>query len=485
MLARLQSAVGRINWLVVGVIALSLFMGVFVALFGALADGEPAKMVALPAFLVLLLMLTLDRRFLLLSVLVLRASGDIAIAGTKVGALINAFVILLSVLMVFENPQRFPQKQALPWLIFLALSLFGLAVSPDKAEGIRLWLGLLSYFAIFVSGFYLVRSKEDLVFCIKIVVWSSLIPALYAFVDIAINRGAGGEGGFRMRSTFGHANIFAFYLTLVIAMVFYLMKSLPVGKEGLKRFALGGYLFLLLGMLALTQTRSAWLGCFLLFFGYALFFERKYFAYMLLLAVVALCVPGVLDRLTDLTKNSEISTNARLNSFAWRVFLWQSAFEWMSFKDYIIGRGLQAFKTESIFFFPQASGTNWNAHSAYVQVIFELGLVGLSSFAALYLSTLPPLWRLLKREKLTAFIFLAIVVNYMFAAYSDNVLDYLSFDWYLWFVLGIACAYAKVAAPVVKPKQSWQTDLYHPPHPPIPPIPPHAPMARGPLQEHV
>nr|WP_315401260.1 O-antigen ligase family protein [uncultured Duganella sp.] len=447
MLARLQRVAGRINWLVIGVVALSLFLGVFVALFGTIADGAPAQMAALPALLILLILLTLDRRFLLLGVLVLRASADLVIAGTKIGALINAAVIVLSVLLVFEQPKRFPLRQAAPWMVFLVLGVYALVVSPDKVDGIRSWLCLLSYFAIFIGAFYLVGSREDLMFCVRIVIWSSLLPVLYAFVDIGMNF----SSGLRLRSTFGHPNIFAFYLTLVIAMVFYLWKALPPGRESGKRWALGGYLLLLLAMLALTQTRSAWFGCFLLFLGYAVFFERKYLLYMVAMGMVALAVPGVADRLLDLTKNTEIATTARLNSFAWRVFLWQSAFEWMTWRDYIIGRGLQAFKTEAIYFFPQSAGVNWNAHSAYVQIIFEMGLIGLAAFLAPYIATLRRLWRIYQHERLLGFVFLAILVSALFASFSDNVLDYLNFDWYLWFVLGIGCAYAQTLAPAAAP----------------------------------
>lgn len=439
MRARLQWASRRINWLAVGAVGLSVFMGLFVAVFGAITNGELTKMVALPAFLVLLILLAVDRRFLLLSVLVLRASGDLVLSSTKVGALINAFVILLSVLLVLEQPKRFPGKPATPWLIFLAISLYALVISPNLVEGVRLWLSLISYFAIFVSGFYLVRSKEDLMFCIKIVLWSSLLPTLYAFVDFALRHGA---ANFRLRSTFGHPNIFGFYLTLIIALSFYMMKSLEPRRDNAMRVAYGCYIFVLLGLLALTQTRSAWLGCFLIFFGYALFFERRYFIYMGVLGMVALAVPGVLDRLADLTQNTEISATARLNSYAWRKFLWESAFHWMEFRDYFFGRGLQSFREESIVFFPQASGVNWNAHSAYVQVIFEMGVVGALAFVSLYLSVLRRMWALRRAAPLFAYIIAAVVVSYMFAAYSDNVLDYLSFDWYLWFVLGIASAYA-------------------------------------------
>jgi hypothetical protein len=34
------------------------------------------------------------------------------------------------------------------------------------------------------------------------------------------------------------------------------------------------------------------------------------------------------------------------------------------------------------------------------------------------------------------------LIEYLFFAFSDNMLDYLAFNWYYWFFIGAACARA-------------------------------------------
>ena len=41
---------------------------------------------------------------------------------------------------------------------------------------------------------------------------------------------------------------------------------------------------------------------------------------------------------------------------------------------------------------------------------------------------------------------MTIVFEYLVMSYSDNMLSYLSFNWYFWFLMGTACAVATSAA---------------------------------------
>jgi hypothetical protein len=44
------------------------------------------------------------------------------------------------------------------------------------------------------------------------------------------------------------------------------------------------------------------------------------------------------------------------------------------------------------------------------------------------------------RDRLRVVISITLVIEYLFFAFSDNMLDYLAFNWYFWFFLGMACA---------------------------------------------
>jgi O-antigen ligase len=202
------------------------------------------------------------------------------------------------------------------------------------------------------------------------------------------------------------------------------------------------YMVYLLALLMLTQTRSAWIGCLLMFVGYALLFERRYLIYLLLLPVVALLVPEVRDRLVDLTSGNEAVGYAKLNSFAWRLSIWESGLQWMQPSHYLYGYGVDAFRHYSPTFFPAANKISWGAHNVYVQWFFDAGAIGLLAYLWLYGRVIFFIKTLARRDKLATFIAIAIVIVYLVASSSDNMFGYLVFNWYFWFTVGAACALA-------------------------------------------
>jgi len=254
------------------------------------------------------------------------------------------------------------------------------------------------------------------------------------------NGGVVGPNGARLQSTFSHPNIFAFYLTLIVSLGLYMLKGEPATLSTQNRVVLTGYTFLMLVLLMLTQTRSAWVACFLMFCVYGLIFERRYLLYLILLPLLALVIPGVRDRVLDLGAGNEVVQYAKLNSFAWRVYLWESGFKWMRSANYLFGYGLDSFQHYSPTFFPLAGKTNFNAHNIYVQWIFELGALGLLAYLWLYGRLLWVLRKMLPKDKLGGFIVISLVIQYLMVSFSDNMASYLAFNWYFWFVAGSACA---------------------------------------------
>lgn len=431
------------------IVLIALLLGLALPAYVGAMDYGIGRSMALPAALLLGLLLLYSRIWLLLLILLFRASGDIIFESTKfsmgsmqigVGGLINVFVILIAFLLVVEKPSFLPKKMLSMWIPFLIVAMVGIVIAPVKGDAIRLYLALISYFAIFISAFYFVRSRDDFKRCVRLILWSSLLPALYALVDIALHGGVVGANGDRLQSTFSHPNIFAFYLTLIVALGLYMLKSEAATLSTQSRVGLTGYMFLMLILLMLTQTRSAWVACFLMFCVYGLIFERRYLLYLLLLPLLALLIPGVRDRVLDLGAGNEVVQYAKLNSFAWRVYLWESGFKWMRPAHYLFGYGLDSFQHYSPTFFPLAGKTNFNAHNIYVQWIFELGALGLLAYLWLYGRLLWVLRKLPSIDKLGGFIAISLVIQYLMVSFSDNMASYLAFNWYFWFVAGSACA---------------------------------------------
>ncbi|CAG0978681.1 hypothetical protein MTYP_01633 [Methylophilaceae bacterium] len=425
----------------------------------SLVEGNPMLVSAFPFILAMLMLLVIDKRSLFLLILLLRASGDIVFESSKfgggfgVGGLINALVIFIALLFIIERPGVINRRIASIWGGVLLVALAAIFHAPEFKDAARLFLALSSYCAVFVIAFYMVRTREDFERCVSAILLSSLLPVLYAFVDIALNAGtAATEEGFRLQSTFSHPNIFAFYLVLNISLLFYRLKT------AWQHIALPGkwlgyaYLLLLLALLVLTQTRSAWAACIIVFAVYGLMFERRYLLYLLLAPLLALMMPSVRDRLLDLGSGNEYVQYARLNSFAWRLLLWESALDWMSPVKVAFGYGLNAFKHYSPVFFPLAGNTNFGAHSTYVQWFFETGAVGVLASAWMYLRLFFTLQAGFRQNRLHAVITITLLVEYLFFAFSDNMLDYLSFNWYFWFFIGSAVALTMASKAEEKPE---------------------------------
>jgi O-antigen ligase len=434
---------------VMAILLVAAALGLVTPVFVGMTDGQLSKMAALPAALLFGLMLLYDRRLSLMVIILFRSGADTALELTRLsiggysmglGGLINGCVILIAMLLVFEKPRRASASAFGAWAPFLGVALLGVLTSPVKGDALRLFLALLSYFSMFIAGFYCVRDKREFRQWVKLIVWSSAVPVLYSAVDLGLYYGV---AGFRLRSTFAHANGLAFYTVIIIGLAFYLLKSLPKGAPTFQKMCLTLHLIVLLGVLALTQTRSAWAATAISFGLYALLFERRYLLYMFVLGATALMIPGVLDRLADLKQGNTVSTYANLNSFAWRVYLWQTALDWMRSSTYLFGNGFQSLKEYSPLFFPLAGKINFGAHSVYIQVLFELGIAGLLAFCWLYFRVLKELTRLVKSDALAAFSLIVVVVNFLICCFSDNMLDYLSYAWYLWFAVGAGCALAR------------------------------------------
>ncbi|MDB5756704.1 MAG: putative exopolysaccharide biosynthesis protein EpsM-like [Massilia sp.] len=434
----------------------AILTGLAIPVIVGAVDGSPARAMALPALLLLGMLLLYSRVLLLMAILLLRASGDVFFDTTRValgamqigvGGLVNAFVILIALLLVAEKPGLLPRKMFMLWLPFLLLGLCGVLLAPAKGDAVRLYLAQVSYCAVFVSAFYVVRTPDDFKRCVRIVLGSSVLPLLYGLADIAVHGGVTGPNGARLQSTFAHPNIYAFYLTLVVAIGFYVLKSATYTLSRGQRFGLTTYLLLLLAMLALTQTRSAWIACFGLFFAYGLLFERRYLLYLLLLPLLALAIPEVRDRVLELGTGNEVRQYAKLNSFAWRMYIWESGLRWMRPSHYLLGYGVDAFAFYSPTFFPLAGKTHFGAHNLYVQWLFELGALGLLSLLWLFGRLLWILKQLLAVNRLGGFILIALVLQYLVMSASDNMAAYLAFNWYFWFVAGAGCALLAHGAP--------------------------------------
>jgi putative inorganic carbon (hco3(-)) transporter len=405
--------------------------------------------------LVVLLGLTfaLGRRSMILLVLLTRAVCDpifdvLKTGGSDIGlgATLNALVIIVALAFYFDRPREINSNIGLMWLPFLAVGLSScLFTAPEPTVAFRFFLVQLSYCAMFAIPFSIINSNEDLYDSLIVILLSSIVPTFYGFYELLSGGGMTDSEGLRLRSTFSHPNIFAFYLTLQIATILFLLRSEAVKVAAVLKQIISLYLPVLLVLLALTKTRSAWLACGLIIVIYSVRLDRRYLIYIFGILIAFLLEPSLRDRLTDLESGNVSEDYAKLNSFAWRQLLWKAAMDWIV-QNPIRGHGLESFKfyVDQFFPLPLEEGRTFDAHNVYVQILFETGIIGLVSFLWTFVVLLQKSVRGYVQDRAGFALLITFALAYLVVCYSDNMQFYLSFNWYFWFLMGAVCAWAKV-----------------------------------------
>jgi hypothetical protein len=433
----------------------SLFFGLASLTFVQLINKNYVFLLAPPVVLVIGLLFFFDRYAFFLLVIVTRASLDSAFNAIKLGsfglgAVLNALVILIALLTLFEKPVKLNvdlNSLKKSWLFFLVLAFVSTFYAPSFVPSLKVFLIYVSYASMFALGLHVVKKPEDFDKWIKAIALSSVIPVLYCIYSIAL--GTGGlklyrYEGLRLQGTFPHANPFSTYLVLLISVCFYLFKAKTISISSSVKRLLPVYILILIGMLLMTKTRSAWGVTYLFFLMYALLQERKFLVIVLAAPFFALLIPEVQDRIADLTTGNDFGSTGyeRLNSFAWRVKIWGDSIAWMNNSHYILGYGVSSFQQLSQKFAManafQTQDFDINAHNIYVQTFFELGVVGLFVLLALFTNFYRMLFKIYNRDKLLIFTVTAVFTQILLQSFMDNLLDYLIVEWYMWFLIGIS-----------------------------------------------
>ncbi|HTL71345.1 MAG TPA: O-antigen ligase family protein [Candidatus Eisenbacteria bacterium] len=437
----LNSPVSKLN--VTFALCAGLALGVLFLQVLPLAGFHPFFLLAVPLMCLLFLGIAWNTKGMIVLLLFSRVLLDPLLNLTKVdslglgfGAVLNLFVLLLTGLLLLRDPSILGrQRLFVRWFFFLAVCMAAAAYSPFPVKAVKLLFNLASYFAMLLLPFLVDARVNDKRFWVKALAASSVLPVLAADVDL-MRGGHMFEGvGARVLGTFTHPNILAFYLVWVVALVLYLFKSAHFRMNGWQKAGLLVFLADVFVLLLATKTRNAWISCWLFFFVYGLLKEKKFAVFAVFAAAVALAVPQIASRTSDLS-----SQGGSLNSFAWRVELWKSSLPSIREK-WLLGHGLASFQELSRGFFSYERTHGADAHNTYVQILFESGLVGLLSYLALYASLFGVFFNRVRKGfgRLSAeyAVVLAYLVSYLLSSFADNMFYYLALNWYFWFFVGV------------------------------------------------
>jgi O-antigen ligase len=361
------------------------------------------------------------------------------------GAAVNALVIALAIIAVAHVPGVVLVAPLLAWAGFLFAAAASLLQTPDPTGGLRLFLTLITYAAVFALPYAVIQNRQAAVQCLIVALCSSLIPSIYALLELAMAPSIL-TGEQRLQSTFTHPNIYAFYIVGIVTVILFMTCSATIALSKFTRRTLFVYAGYLLILLLGTKTRSAWLAMLIIMIGHAIVVDRRWLLPMLGLPF-ALLIPGVAERLSDLESGTVDAGYEHLNSFAWRQVLWNDTLEWMAANpSSIFGHGLDTYQSYVPMFFSRGVGlAGIGPHNAFLQIYFETGIVGLTSFLLIMAAIAFKLICRFREDFAGSFVMLMMCVGYMVVFYSDNLLDYLQFQWFFWFTLGSVCASTRSA----------------------------------------
>jgi O-antigen ligase len=382
------------------------------------------------AFLLLIATRTTDE--LLVGLL---GRGD---SGVTLGAVFNLAALGLA-LASFPYLRRtsiaIPAMIWVPYYVALLVSFVFVSASP---EGIRLFLSTLTFPAIFLASFLLLRTREDVADLLLCIILSSLIPSCVFFVQLGLH---GLSNRYLVMSTFPHPNELAFYMLSVICATLY-YKSFGL-RLGVLHVVLNAYLVLLGFILVATQTRSAWLAIAAFGLLYSLVVNRKLLL-MLPLVPLVLLIPTVADRVNNVDSTQPVtfeelqSGQVQANSYVWREMVWARGLI-DSQNDRVLGKGFGDFAKNARRFFAGGAGgddSSIGAHSAYVQSLYETGYLGLFSYVWTYVGCAVVIVFALRRSFYLGIIALGFIAANLIINYSDNLPYYLIVNWYIWAFIG-------------------------------------------------
>ena len=368
------------------------------------------------------------------------------VGGIGLGALLNLIIVLTAFGILYKFKFQLPKAMLIAWLPFLLLGLLSVFISPERVSSMRSFFAILTYFACFLVPFYYIKCPQHVFSLIRLIVYSSVLPLTVAICEFAFPSGSTGNNGFRVSGSFSHPNIFAFYLVLLSTICFFVIKSnYFIFENKFIKYVKVIFLFSIVCLLA-TKTRSAWIGLVIVFFIYGVLVEKKYLFYLILLTLFALLIPSIQERVFDIFSGNSVDVldeGGKLNSYAWRKLVWNSAWSFILDEPFF-GHGYNTFSYYFLDFFPLESNNGFDAHNVYIQIAFDMGFLGVISYLTLFIVILYRVSIYYKLDKKGGGLVIGLLISYLIVGYSDNMLFYLSYNWYFWFFIGIIFSCSKL-----------------------------------------
>jgi glycosyltransferase involved in cell wall biosynthesis/O-antigen ligase len=299
---------------------------------------------------------------------------------------------LLTIVSSFAAPRE-SRGGSLSFLIamFILISALYAFTSVAPVGSVKVW----AVYAVFIIMYFMtlrtIKDARGLAIMANTFVASGILVSLYGIYQQFFGNNLGhawlDEEMFtgiavRVYSTLENPNVLGEYLLLTIPMSVALLWNVRAYSGRLKRvFAAAYYIFgtgaMLLCMI-FTQSRGCWLALVVSALIYVIFIDKRLLAlFFIALAFVPSLLPqSIIDRFASIGDLSDSSTS-------YRVFIWFGTLNMLGdFWAYGIGLGAAAW-AKIYPFYSYSMITAPHAHNVYLQVISEMGIVGLTVFVGI------------------------------------------------------------------------------------------------------
>ncbi len=336
-------------------------------------------------------------------------------------------------------------------LMFILVQLFYSITSFSIASSMKSW----AVYFVFISMYFVIVSAIDsrrkLHWYMALLLTSGLLVAAFGIFQNFFGDNMGHawldeemfEGiSVRVYSTLENPNVLGEYLILIIPVALAMIWSC---KGVLSRLYYLGVLGAASLCLLFTQSRGCWIGIIVGLGVYVFIVNKKFISFLFAGALASPFVmpQSIIDRFTSIGDTTDTSTS-------YRVFIWFGVLNMLKdFWLYGIGIGEGAFG-RIYQFYAYSNVYAPHSHNIYLQLIVELGIVGITVMFFIMLLFWRRMISSFAKQKVVETVFATGVLAGTVAFMCQGAFDYVWYNYRVvlifWMMLGIGTASARIAA---------------------------------------
>lgn len=320
--------------------------------------------------------------------------------------LFTLIVIAVWLAKIINTKKYFLKKTKLdlPLILFSLVLVLSLFISETKTESLQEFIIFLSYILIFFLITNNLDRKVDFNLFIHLFFIISLLVSIYTIIQYyGIDPYL--KDLHRLTSTIGQKNWISNYLAMIFPIGFSYFLLEQIKKNKIIYFVL---LAVLYTTLMICQSRGIWISISLtLIFGiyiiirfkiFRIFHRNKKWLFLLLITFLAITIIYSTDN--PLNKSAITVPLRALSTFDeqdpsvnTRLLMWKTTFEMIKEKP-LLGSGIGTFKMNYLDYqaeflkdnpyYVKYSGKAGEAHNEYLQILAELGIIGLGLFLLIF-----------------------------------------------------------------------------------------------------